>query len=896
MCIRLRCCAWIGGRGCDTSGRRAALCDDATSGHSNASPAGSAPSDSRGRVVARLVCLSPLIPGWPSDVKGPASAPSPGACVASSVATRSSRPAVHSGPRPTASAQRCPRAPVLTAAVCVLTAPPQPSMSVAFDHAPTNIAAANEGATVAASPPTPTAAAALSASSASAAAPPLHRLPTLSACARYEEHLWKKDICKQCGRIKDKHTLAALRPVMAEATTGAIWYVRPSEIMRQQGRKVAVPHLAPPPVDLSNDARSLAANAAKPAEPAGAGIGSVSSSSESKPTAAMLSPPRHAHVVSEVDAMSPVGRRDSTHSRYPKSLASLPTRSFFSATNAEEAGALDDEAASPTSADAQQQHAQDSSSSSAVSPQPHARGISNSTPLHAPVAVTSPAPVPLAISLTMLDGQTVATPHDEDEVSQYDGSVSSSIVDHARSPAPVLRHEGGGRSLGEYNHPDDEPFSLERYDTEQSDSGPSDSDETDDSTESGMSAEQIQALLSRLSPTAAQATAGAAAAHNLDGSAKRGPKKSILVVRRRSSTRSAGATTASVGASSSHRSRRPPKSVSFNSCVLIREYGRVQGGSTSVTRSGQYSLGLDWSVQRELMAPLELSIETIAEKRRQQSERLEAQSESDAAAAAALTDTLPPDDDDEQLLTEPDPEYDEDGNVLSEDASMFVGIRSPAGSTTSLASMPVIDDVLSADASSSFDDITIAAYKLQPLKLHKRYPSNNKDEEMQRISEEGRVRLFQRYVQVEESTSPVEALAAAAAAEATPESPASESFDVAAAALRSVLADPRVFDESSELEFIRDSRGANFCTCHPPKGRLGAMLMNLTDSEVAALPLSDGNTCCSDDSCACFRAGVGCHVESDHYCLCAGSFVERIRAARKQTEEEQEQEEEEEEV
>ena len=273
-----------------------------------------------------------------------------------------------------------------------------------------------------------------------------------------------------------------------------------------------------------------------------------------------------------------------------------------------------------------------------------------------------------------------------------------------------------------------------------------------------------------------------------------------------------------------------------------------------MTRSGAYSLGLGWQVVREGTVPLELSIETVESIRRRRctEESREAgacEADADAGAAAAqhppFLDVV---DEDEVLLTEPD-----DAAEADTYAGADAGAHAPSGS-----SLP--------------DDVSVERYLRQELRLHKRYPSNNKEEEMQRIGESARLEILRRYASSSSSSS------ASTNDCAIPEGEEEEEEEEDGSDSPTDENDSSVFaidwDEGAELEEIRESRSGNFCSCHPPRGRLRAMMMDLSDSVQGALPLSADNTCCNDDSCACFRAGVGCHVENDHYCLCAGSFVE----------------------
>jgi hypothetical protein len=188
-------------------------------------------------------------------------------------------------------------------------------------------------------------------------------------------------------------------------------------------------------------------------------------------------------------------------------------------------------------------------------------------------------------------------------------------------------------------------------------------------------------------------------------------------------------------------------------------------------------------------------------------------------------------------------------------------------------------DAATAQVEEVEDDISVEAYRSQELRVHRRYPSNNKSEELKRIGEDQRLELFRNYVGCAASAPPTP-LSSAVGGHSNNGSGGhhDESDDQPSAALAAVLLDPsQDYDEGHELDLIRSSRGGNFCSCHPPRGRLRAMLMmDLPRDAIDALPLSKDNTCCSDDSCACFRAGVGCHVESDHYCACAGSFVELL--------------------
>jgi hypothetical protein len=377
-----------------------------------------------------------------------------------------------------------------------------------------------------------------------------------------------------------------------------------------------------------------------------------------------------------------------------------------------------------------------------------------------------------------------------------------------------------------------------------------DDDDEDDSTESGMSAAEIAALLARLGggPSGggrappATVTFGAHVANSsaLQPATKK-PLKGILIPRRRSSSSGRPRRGAAV------TNKKTRHSVSFSSAVRVREFGRMQGGSTSVTRSGAFSLGLDWDVQRETLAPLELSIDTIAE-RRKRAEELAEQQQADADAAVTALD----DGDDAVLLTE------------AEDA---VGSTSAAAGDAAVQ----VEEVE--------DDISVEAYRSQELRVHRRYPSNNKSEELKRIGEDQRLELFRNYVGCAASAPPTP-LSSAVGGNSNNNGIHHDddvSDDQPSAALAAVLLDPaQDYDEGHELDLIRSSRGGNFCSCHPPRGRLKAMLMDLPRDAIDALPLSKDNTCCSDDSCACFRAGVGCHVESDHYCACAGSFVELL--------------------
>lgn len=532
----------------------------------------------------------------------------------------------------------------------------------------------------------------------------------------------------------------------------------------------------------------------------------------------------------------------------------------------------------------------------------------------APVArAVAPAPAAKSSLLTL-------------DIDQYDGSVSSKIVDKARSPPPILHHKSGERNriphgrtgsaevaspLSECSERNDEEDG--RSDNERSPanaetgadgctedvpqeedaigetelgaatacdverlSGDHNDDDANPSTESGMTTAEIHSLLSRMggapaSPNHAAAAAAAAVAATATAAtaaktapsparpAQPGKLRGILVVRRRSSASrlAAAGTAASASASapssasssnSSRPARRPrSKQVSFNSCVRIREHGRIQGGSTSVTRSGAYSLGLDWAVLRECTVPLEMSIDTVDIRRRTRESRAASEPDAGAEAGAAHPPFLDVLDEDEVLLTEPDDAADADMGAEADGPGADADAHSPG----------------------VLGDVSVERYLSQELRVHRRYPSNNKDEELQRIGESARLEILRRFA------SPAPAAGATIPEEEEGEEDGSDSPSAAAAAgdetLSSVLSD---WDEGAELEEIRESRSGNFCSCHPPRGRIRAMMMDLSDSIQGALPLSADNICCNDDSCACFRAGVGCHVENDHYCLCAGSFVE----------------------
>jgi len=396
----------------------------------------------------------------------------------------------------------------------------------------------------------------------------------------------------------------------------------------------------------------------------------------------------------------------------------------------------------------------------------------------------------------------------------------------------------------------------------------------------------------------------------------------------------------SLSSSNSPSSSSPPscvKHVTFSGRVDVRAFNRVQGGSLGVTRSGSYSLGLGWEVQYEEVRPIDVSIDTCVERieeerrSRQNSQRTpsdrkeeEEEEEEEAIRLGYIAE--------ETLLTDAE-EDDMDMVEMSEsdmaaptmangspspDAVSSVGASVPALShssspyTPSSASAPsaaapapapsslscISDESTHSSTSSSPSSpsipppslsvyippptpssrcISVEAYQSQVLRMKKRYPSPNKAEELPRIAQQERIRIFKQYAGL-------------------PNAEESEAHETPASwGLSDAMCHPSEWDESSELDLIRSSRRSHFCLCRPPRGRLRAMLMDLDPDAIAALPPNQSNACCIDDRCPCVRDGVGCHVESDHYCACQGLFVERAEEDKVEEEDGENDEEEEEE-
>lgn len=415
-------------------------------------------------------------------------------------------------------------------------------------------------------------------------------------------------------------------------------------------------------------------------------------------------------------------------------------------------------------------------------------------------------------------------------IQQFDGSISSRIVDLARSPPPVLQHQHGfdkASTKGAWTRATGTGASSSArvFWSDESRAASPEEEAPDAADETILSVEEMERMISRL-PRGAGRRSLAAPLSSYSSRDASGSLRSILRATSDANTTSTTSTTDDDPATS-----KRTRAVSFSSVVAIREHGRVQGGSTSVTRSGGFSLGLDWHVERELVAPIDVSIETAATTR----------------TSRTTSNAHHQREEEQRLMTESDTWLDLDGHVIplpADDGSPTSSLARSSNPTPPPTS------------TSPFDEVSIEDYLLQPLKLHKRYPSSNKSEELARIGEEGRLALFQRYAGVEGD-----------------DQRDHPSF-------RDLLVSD--VDERVELDAIRQSRSGHFCSCVPPRGRSRSMLVDTSTFDIASLPLSTTNTCCTDERCPCVRDGVGCHVESDHYCRCQGRFTEMKERTRRQ--------------
>ena len=111
-------------------------------------------------------------------------------------------------------------------------------------------------------------------------------------------------------------------------------------------------------------------------------------------------------------------------------------------------------------------------------------------------------------------------------------------------------------------------------------------------------------------------------------------------------------------------------------------------------------------------------------------------------------------------------------------------------------------------------------------RVSRRYPSQNVNEELPRLSERERREVLE----VEDETSRDELLR-----------------------------------ERAELDEIRRSRQSNFCNCKPVRRSREEELDDNDDDDDGS---SSQTQCCTDVSCPCVRDGIGCHVEGNHYCQC----------------------------
>jgi hypothetical protein len=113
-----------------------------------------------------------------------------------------------------------------------------------------------------------------------------------------------------------------------------------------------------------------------------------------------------------------------------------------------------------------------------------------------------------------------------------------------------------------------------------------------------------------------------------------------------------------------------------------------------------------------------------------------------------------------------------------------------------------------------------------PTKIYYHYPATNALCELQRLNETERIALLREY------------------------NPAIQFVE----------------GESEELDDIRLSRLSNFCSCRPPQPDYNE------NGEPIYLEGVAYQCCIDPDVCPCARDGMGCHVEGNHYCLCAGRY------------------------